>query len=273
MDYTNPTTLASTLEGIKDIAKNAGELILTAYQNRETIHIKSKPDASPVTDADIQSHNHIQASLQTLTPRLPILSEESELPTYDIRKQWDSYWLVDPLDGTKEFIQGTDEFVVSIALIHQGKAILGVLYSPVNDVFYYGVEGQGAFKQAVNQTPTPIQVADTIFSPVKICISRHHYTQRLFDYLDSLGPYDVQRVGSALKFGLVAEGQVNLYPCLGKTSEWDTAAGQCIVEAAGGAVLDFAGNPLRYNEKEDILNSPFIVTNDKDYDWLDFFQN
>jgi len=256
------------LQNVKNIALQAGQIILDIYHNPDELVVTQKSDRSPVTIADLKSHEFIQSSLTAISDHdYPVLSEESELPSYEERAQWEYYWLVDPLDGTKEFIERTDEFAVCIALIHRHEAVLGVVYGPVSQTCYYAAQGVGAFISYPLSAPLPLQVSP-IHEPLHVTISRRHYSTRMFDYLSSFGDVDVRRMGSALKFGTIAQGNADLYPCFGRTCEWDSAAGQCIVEVAGGTVTDLQGNPLRYNTQESIYNPPFIAACDPDHHWL-----
>lgn len=262
----------ATLHKIKSIAEGAGEIVLNFYHDDHALEIMNKSDKSPVTTADIQSNHFIQAGLSQLDSVFPIISEESEIPSFETRSQWEYYWLVDPLDGTKEFIHRTDEFSICIALIYQQRPILGVVYGPVEGVCYYACEGVGAFVQYGEDKPKPITVSPKVRSPLPVAISRRHYSDKMFNYLDAFGEVDLRRVGSALKFGLVADGSVDCYPCFGRTCEWDSAAGQSIIEVAGGSVMDLQGQPLRYNTKASIFNSPFIATCDPNYNWLRYLE-
>jgi len=262
----------SLVSSVKSIARHAGELILDVYNSDQRTQMTEKLDNTPVTAADLRAHDYIYQALSTLPIIYPVLSEEAELVDYQQRQSWDCYWLVDPLDGTKEFIHGTDEFVVSIALIKNHLPVLGVLYSPVDQIMYYAAKNSGAFKELITGEIKKINVNQHIKDPIQVAISRRHYSQDMFDYLGALGRIEMMRMGSALKFGLVAEGKIDLYPCFGRTCEWDTAAGQCIIEEAGGVVLDVTGSPLHYNTKPEIYNPPFIATCDSHYPWLTYFE-
>lgn len=258
------------------LAKQAGKAILSHYQTGEPYRIKS--DQSPVTAADMQADQLLQAGLQCLTPNIPILSEESEAIMMRAQLSPAQYWLIDPLDGTREFIAGTDEFTVNIALMEQDQAVRGVVYAPVLQWAYFAVQGQGAYKQQVDEHPVRIQtrrrVADT---PLKITLSRHHHvdeklarflrTTEIADENIHLAPH-----GSALKFGLVAEGMMDIYPRFGTTAIWDTAAGQCILEAAGGQLLGEQGSPLRYPLDATLKNPSFLAVGDADYPWSEHWR-
>ncbi|PKG75790.1 3'(2'),5'-bisphosphate nucleotidase [Shewanella sp. GutCb] len=247
------------LESIVDIAVAAGDAIMTVYATDDfTIDVKS--DDSPVTAADLASHNVIVAALAKLTPNIPVMSEESTTIAWDERKQWQSYWLIDPLDGTKEFIKRNGEFTVNIAFIHQGRAIAGVVYAPVLDKCYFGSHDGGAWlKQAGTQRPLVKIDLDKQTVP-RVVGSRSHISPGLQTYLQALGEHEMKSVGSSLKFCLLAEGEADIYPRLGLTSEWDTAAAQAVLESAGGKVLQYGSETaLDYNQKSDILNPYFIA--------------
>jgi 3'(2'), 5'-bisphosphate nucleotidase len=250
---------------VSAIARQAGDRILEVYQT--DFDVEHKADDSPLTRADLASHRSIVAALQALTPDWPILSEEaSELP-YETRRQWQRYWLVDPLDGTKEFIKRNGEFTVNIALIEAGYPSLGVVHVPVQNITFAAAEGIGAFRQVDDQTAAQIRVRSLSDGPVGVVGSRSHPSEQLAGYLNRLGAHEMIPMGSSLKFCVVAEGRADLYPRLGPTSEWDTAAAQCVVEQAGGQVTDTAMQRLRYNSKESLLNPYFLVFGDAGHDW------
>lgn len=232
----------------------AGEAILGVYHSAD-FGVESKDDKSPLTLADRLGHNTIVEQLAATD--IPILSEEGAEIPYEERQDWPYYWLIDPLDGTKEFIKKNDEFTVNIALIHQGKAILGVVYAPVLDWMYYGNQDDGAFK--VEEGARPIRL-NIDHQPVEtIVASRSHLSEETQAFIDQHPNADVISMGSSLKFMLVAENKAQLYPRFAPTMEWDTAASQAVVEAAGGAVLTYPENkPLQYN-REDMLNGWFVV--------------
>ena len=247
------------------IAKQAGDAILKIYETDFSVYEKS--DLSPLTEADLAAHNVITNGLLELTPDIPILSEESASIPYDIRKEWERYWLVDPLDGTKEFVKRNGEFTVNIALIDKQQPILGVIYVPVSKVTYYGSIGSGAFKQQPDSAAESISATPKHRTPVKVAGSRSHAGESLKRYLENLGEHEIVSMGSSLKSCLIAEGLADIYPRLGPTSEWDTGAAQAIVEAAGGKITDTRMQPLRYNSKESVLNPDFFVFGDLDEDW------
>ncbi len=251
---------------VEEIAVEAGNEILEIYGTEFDVDIKS--DQSPLTAADLAAHCHIVAALESLTPDIPILSEESVDIGWEERRSWDPYWLVDPLDGTKEFVKRNGEFTVNIALIQQHRPVLGVVHVPVTGKTYSGSVSDGAFLTEAGERRA-IQVRALSGKPVVVG-SRSHAGESLQIFLDKLGEYDMSPMGSSLKFCLVAEGSADIYPRLGLTSEWDTAAAQAVVEAAGGQVVDLEGASLRYNTGDHILNPHFLVVADTSVDWLQY---
>ncbi len=254
-----------------DIAVSAGDKIMQIYTTDYAV--ETKQDQSPLTDADRASHESIVAALSNLTPDIPILSEESAAIGWDERSGWQEYWLIDPLDGTKEFIKRNGEFTVNIALIQEHKAVLGVVYVPAAQRCFYGFTGGGAFEQKLDEAARSISVSSAAESPVRVVGSRSHRGASLDAYLDNLGDYVMVPMGSSLKLCLVANGSADIYPRLGPTSEWDTAAAQAVVESAGGQVIQRDGQPLLYNAKEDILNPEFIVYGDTTRDWTSYLDS
>ncbi len=254
------------------IAHRAGEAIMAIYRSAE-FGTTSKTDDSPLTLADIASHRTIVEGLNKLKPHLPILSEEAADITYPERKSWASYWLVDPLDGTKEFIKRNGEFTVNIALIEDGSPVMGVVFAPVLDVCYYAAISAGAYVKRDKMDPRPITVkAHVPGKPIKVVASRSHSDERTTALLERLGDYESISMGSSLKFCLVAEGEANFYPRLGPTMEWDTAAAHAVVVEAGGSVCDKEGQELHYN-KEDLHNPEFFVFSVADILLRDFLKN
>lgn len=257
--------LAALSDPIVDLARQAGKAILEVYGT--DFSVEAKEDRSPLTEADMCSHNIILKGLASLTPDLPVLSEESwEIP-FSTRSEWREYWLVDPLDGTKEFVKRNGEFTVNIALIRDHRAVLGAVHVPVKNKSYYGCAEHGAFVRDGDADPLPIRTATKGPGPIKVVGSRSHPSASLREYLENLGSHEIVPMGSSLKLCLVAEGRADIYPRLGPTSEWDTAAAQAVVEAAGGSVTDTRGKPLLYNTKDDILNPHFLVFGDSSHDW------
>jgi len=246
-----------------DIARAAGTEILDVYES--DFDFESKGDGSPLTLADRRAHELIETRLQALTPDIPVLSEESFDEVGDQRLTWSRYWLVDPLDGTKEFIKRNGEFTVNIALIDEGVPCMGVVYAPVLEELYYAVCGAGAWKKSPLHAAKRIHTRCLSLKRVEIVASRSHLSDEVRQFTASIEAQAEQveliSMGSSLKLCLVAEGRADVYPRLGLTSEWDTAAAHCVVEAAGGRIFDCQLQTLRYG-KENILNPWFIVAGD-----------
>lgn len=268
MDINLPAgrTPAPLLQDVIRIAGDASDAILQIYNS--DFAITHKHDDSPLTAADLASHDAIVSGLESLTPGVPILSEESASLPWDERKNWHTYWLIDPLDGTREFIKRNGEFTVNIALIHDHTPVLGVVHVPAANCCYYASSGTGAFRVNENSPPARIQVRKTTGDPFIVAGSRSHSSERQKRFIESLGPStETIIVGSSLKFCLLAEGRLDIYARFGLTSEWDSAAAQCIVEQAGGRVTDTRFHSLRYNTKDSLLNPDFLVIADEQFDW------
>ncbi|MBL3528816.1 MAG: 3'(2'),5'-bisphosphate nucleotidase CysQ [gamma proteobacterium endosymbiont of Lamellibrachia anaximandri] len=253
------------LNEIIPIAIEAGRAIMDVYAKE--IDVQTKSDNSPLTEADLASHNIIVESLHRLDPNIPVLSEESETIPFEVRGSWTRYWLIDPLDGTKEFIKRNGEFTVNIALIENSQPVLGVVYAPALDLLFYGSLETGAFRRNGSGEAYAISATRTRQDPVRVVGSRSHAGESLQHFLNELGPHELISMGSSLKLCLIASGEADIYPRLGPTSEWDTAASQAVVEAAGGRVTDTTGNMLRYGKKESLLNPYFLVFGDSGYPW------
>jgi len=247
------------------LAIQAGARILDFY--RYGYDVKQKSDQTPLTQADIAAHEIIEAGLRALTPDLPIISEEGASIPFEVRRQWPIYWLVDPLDGTREFIRRNDEFTVNIALIENGRPIMGLVHAPELEQCYFAIKGLGAYKKANDKKPKRIYVKSKCGDTVVIAGSHSHPSDEYNRFIANIGEYDMLSMGSALKSCLVAEGAADIYARLGPTSEWDTAAAQCIVEEAGGKLTDTNMQPLRYNTKDSLLNPHFFVFGDCYVDW------
>jgi len=261
--------LGRLLRPVIDLAQAAGEAILQVYE-AASYDVEQKADETPLTSADIAAHDVIDRGLPALRADWPILSEESAEIPYSERAGWHTYWLVDPLDGTREFIKRNGEFTVNIALIDDGQPVLGVVHAPVLGVSYYATRALGAWKRRAEAEPERIHVRPLSDGPVRVAGSRSHANERLAAYLDRLGSHELRPMGSSLKSCLVAEGEADLYPRLGPTSEWDTAAAQAVVEAAGGHLTDTNLRPLRYNRSESLLNPDFLVFGDDRRDWSQY---
>jgi len=248
------------------IARQAGAAIIDVYQ-RADHGVQHKADESPLTAADLAAHSIITAALRTLTPDLPVLSEESAEVPWSERRTWTRYWLVDPLDGTKEFINRNGEFTVNIALIDAGAPVLGVVFVPTLDLLYWGARGLGAWKEergTRNAIMTRAMHAEQ--TQLRVVASRRHGGEELDAWLARMQQrfpaLEFVTMGSSLKICLVAEGRADIYPRLAPTSEWDTAAAQGILEAAGGLLTDLQFAPYRYNRKDELLNPHFFALGD-----------
>jgi 3'(2'), 5'-bisphosphate nucleotidase len=270
------------ISSVKEISQAAGAAILEVYNREGAIEVTIKDDHSPLTEADIAAHKIIVSALLKLTPDVPILSEESVDISWNERQTWSTYWLVDPLDGTKEFIKRNGEFTVNIALIQNHVPVLGVVFVPVSGVLYSGAIGYGAFIQRdgvekqINVAPMS-GVGDEnndAKNNVIIVASRSHRGIELDTWINkvekSFKKVELLSMGSSLKICLVAEGKADIYPRLALTSEWDTAAAQAVLEAAGGTLTDIEFVTYRYNQKENILNPFFFAIGDVDFDWRQF---
>lgn len=261
--------LDALVKPVQAIAQTAGRRIMDVYAG--SFSITEKADQSPVTEADLAAHRCILQGLAELTPHIPILSEEAPDVSFAQRSRWEQLWLIDPLDGTREFIRRSDQFSINIALIYKHEAIFGLILSPVNGVCYYAWHGGGAHKQIRNQAAYRIQVAKTCHQPIRVTSSQASYrSRRLQDYLNDLGDYQHLFLGSALKSCLIAEGLADLYPRFGPTGEWDTAAAQIIVEEAGGQITDMSLRPLRYNARPILINPDFFAFGDISRDWSQY---
>lgn len=265
------------LEQLNQLCLQAGEAIMAVYQQGE-IDVQAKADSSPLTEADLAAHRILSRGLPDILANTPVLSEEGELPSFTERQNWQRYWLVDPLDGTKEFINRNGEFTVNVALIENGRPIAGVVYVPVQNIGYsaliqdgqsFATKWQGQNTQAI--TSRSLNGRGSAGEPMVVVGSRRHGAEALDSLIESLkskmGQVELQSMGSSLKLCLVAEGQADLYPRLAPTCEWDTAAAHAIVIAAGGEVYGPDLKPLQYNQKDSLLNPNFYVVADPQQDW------
>ena len=266
-------------EGAIAIARDAAAAILRVYEH--AFDVAHKADASPLTAADLAAHHCIVEGLERLTPDIPVLSEEAaEDAPYDLRRQWPRLWLVDPLDGTREFVKRNGEFTVNLALIDDGSAVFGIVLAPVDGVLWHGERGRGAFRRALGPTDAPggrdgdvaIRTTRPAARPLRVAASRSHRDPRTQALMQRIGDAEAMALGSSLKFCRLAEGGMDVYPRFGPTSEWDTAAGQCVLEAAGGCVIDPHGRPLRYNQRETLLNGDFLALGDPALPWRDWVE-
>lgn len=261
------TPASDFIPTLLDLAKKAGDRILTIYHQSD-INVQYKENHSPLTQADLDAHQCIIEGLLQLTPDIPVLSEEGKNIPWEKRKQWTRYWLVDPLDGTREFLKRNGEFTVNIALIEHHYPIAGIIYAPVKQHFYYADKESLAYKKIANEPALPIHTKKVNPEKIYAAMSRHHGLDQLQHFIDQIPQLESLQVGSSLKFCLVAEGLADIYPRLSPTCEWDSAAAQCIVEQAGGQVLDLQGQRLRYNDKASLENPSFIVLGDNNFDWF-----
>lgn len=258
---------------IIEIAKAAGAAIMQVYAT--DFDVEKKDDNSPLTLADLAAHHVIVNALTKLTSNIPILSEESVALDYDIRKQWPQYWLIDPLDGTREFVKRNGEFTVNIALIDGQKSVLGVVYAPVTDVLYFASAAHGAYKQLAGNEIVKIHTKSLDLNLPIVAGSRSHTDEKMQRFMRNIEHIlgvkaELISMGSSLKICLVAEGAADVYPRLGPTSEWDTAAAHCILAEAGGDIVDEAGYSLCYNSKRSLLNPFFFAKSAGVINWANF---
>ncbi len=264
------------MSAVVSITQQAGELLTVFYNNhlQSSINIETKDDQSPVTAADMAAHQLIESALHALTPHIPVLSEESS--DLSDRRQWERFWLVDPLDGTREFIKKTGEFTVNIALVESGQVLLGIIGVPLKKQVYvasnnlaphekqlkiaYRIDADGS-KQMLSTHPV-------LGKKLNTAMSRHSTRPQYTEYQQQLAQagfeFDAINAGSAYKFCLMVEGEIDLYPRLHPTSEWDTASGQCLLEVVGGALVDLNGKPFQYNQRDQLLNGAFIAVIDRE---------
>jgi 3'(2'), 5'-bisphosphate nucleotidase len=268
---TDPAHLRTLVPPLLALARGAAAAILEVYAT--DFAVQRKDDASPLTLADLRAHELIVAGLARLTPPLPVLSEESSDIDSVQRLQWPAHWLVDPLDGTREFLARNGEFTVNIGLIAGHAPVLGVVCVPVSGVAFWGIPGLGAWRVAADGRERQIHVQRPAATPLRIVGSRSHRGDSLDALLGRIGAHELVAIGSSLKFCLLAEGRADFYPRLGPTSEWDTAAADAILRAAGGRVMTLQGEDLRYNTRADLLNPRFLACADPERDWLQLLQS
>jgi 3'(2'), 5'-bisphosphate nucleotidase len=255
-------------ESVIALAVAAAADILAIYEH--PFDVERKTDDSPLTAADLASHRRIVEGLHRITPHIPVLSEESAAIEIATRRSWSRLWLVDPLDGTREFVKRNGEFTVNIALIEDGVATFGVIQAPVTGELWWGDLAHGAYRRdAVGEIA--LETRTPALPPLRVAASRSHRDARTEAFITKMatatGEFESIGVGSSLKFCRVAEGAIDVYPRFAPTSEWDTAAGQVIVEAAGGCVLDPKGRPFRYNQRDTLLNGDFVALGDAGLPW------
>lgn len=261
--------ISELLEIAKEAAIDAGKEILEIYEKGD-FKAFEKDDDSPVTTADYRSNEIIMAKLTSLTPKIPIMSEEVPLAALEERSEWTRYWLIDPIDGTQEFIARSGDFAVNIALIENNKPAIGVIYWPCADTLYFASLGQGAYKQRKEKTES-IEVrrfGEPCEDEIMIAISRRQKTERVLKRMSDKRKYQTLATGScSLKACLIAEGRADVYMRLGVTGEWDTGASECIINEAGGAIKGVDFSPMSYNQREIVTNPDFIVMGDQRVDW------
>ena len=247
------------IQEIIRISKHAGNTIMEVYKTDFDVQLKD--DLSPVTKADKKANAIIEKGLKGLDHTIPILSEEGRHVPFEERREWETFWIVDPLDGTKDFIKKNDEFTVNIALVEAEVPVFGVVYAPATDLLFWGCSENGAWKKEAHNTAQPMTVATKIGETVLIAASRSHPSDKMNAFLAQFTKFKLLPIGSSLKICLVSDGSVHLYPRLGPTMEWDTAAGHAVLKSAGGEILELGtSSPLRYNKKE-LFNPKFIAGN------------
>lgn len=248
------------------VARDAAETIMATYKT--DFEVIEKADNSPVTEADLMANHIIIDGLTAYAPTIPTLSEESDPVPFGQRKSWKQYWLIDPLDGTREFIKRSDEFTINIALIKNHTPVMGLVMAPAKDVIYYATQGGGAYKITGDEPPVQIRTDKTKHDEMIMLIGHHVSDNRtLAAFRKKIGSHEFRRVGSSLKSCLIAEGEADIYTRFGPTCEWDTAAAQCVIEEAGGKLTDVTLKPLRYNTKDTLLNPYFIAFGNAKKDW------
>ena len=255
-------------EGAITLARDAAAAILGIYDS--AFAVEHKADASPLTAADLAAHRLLVEGLERLTPDIPVLSEEAaEDATWNVRCGWQRLWLVDPLDGTREFVKRNGEFSVNLALIEDGVPVFGIVQAPVAGVLWHATRGVGAFRRD-GDGEVALHTRRPARAPLRVAASRSHRDARTEAFIAKMGEVEPIGLGSSLKFCKLAEGGMDVYPRFGPTSEWDTAAGQCVLEAAGGVVIDPKGRPLRYNQRDTLLNGDFLALGDAELPWREW---
>ncbi|MBT3195129.1 MAG: 3'(2'),5'-bisphosphate nucleotidase CysQ [Candidatus Ruthia sp.] len=246
----------SLITPLTTLTTEVGEVIMSFYKSDMSVEVKS--DQTPLTVVDQTAHQLIVKGLQSLTPGTPILSEESDEISFDERSTWSEYWLIDPLDGTRDFLEHTGEFCICIAYIKDNTPIFGMIYAPLDKTHYYTLNGQTFKRQDGIDTTLKTNMPS---SPLQVVIGHHSFhNEQLTSHLNQQADYEISRLGSALKFCQIAQGRYDYYPRFGPCSEWDTAAGVCILQNAGGSVVDENGQALKYNTKDDLLSPVFFAS-------------
>lgn len=259
----NTFNLNCYLSAAMDLANQAGISLIKFWHGTATeLKVSQKNNNTPATAADLAAHQILTEGLQQLTPNLPIISEEGEWPSYEERRKWQNYWLLDPLDGTRGFIAHLPQFTINIALIVNQSPALGIIYLPLLQTYYYAIKGQGAFKQVVNNKSAIHILPKPEDHPWRIVIGEYSKGRRISEQFRGKYSFELLHANSAVKFGWLAEGRADIYPRFGAISEWDTAAGQCILTEAGGIVVDLHGQTLQYNRQDSLLTPEFIALAD-----------
>jgi 3'(2'), 5'-bisphosphate nucleotidase len=255
-------------EGAIVLAHAAADAIMGIYEN--AFEVERKADASPLTAADLAAHRVLVEGLERLTPDIPVLSEEAVEDTpWHTRREWRRLWLVDPLDGTREFVKRNGEFTVNLALIEDGDVIFGIVQAPVTGQLWHAARGGPALRRDADGEVV-VQARRPATPPLRVAASRSHRDTRTEAFIARMGEVEPIGLGSSLKFCRLAEGGMDVYPRFGPTNEWDTAAGQAVLEAAGGCVLDSKGRPMRYNQRDTLLNGDFMALGDPSLPWRDW---
>ncbi len=262
------------IAGCKALVERTGAILLEFWNQDQKLLIQKKSDGTPCSEADLAAHQVIIAGLQLLTPEIPVLSEEGERLDYIQRSQWRQYWLVDPLDGTRGFLDHLEQFSINIALIAEHRPVLGMIYVPRAATVYYAWEGGGAYKQVGNGAIQKIHSLNDVRTDWRVLIGQYSRGKRLAELINNRCSFQILRVNGSVKFGLLADGQADVYPRLSPISEWDTAAGQCILTESGGAVVDLRGKTLQYNRTPSLLTPAFVALADSRWteQWLEILK-
>ncbi|UXN34610.1 3'(2'),5'-bisphosphate nucleotidase CysQ [Avibacterium paragallinarum] len=262
---------SSLLQSVLMLAEQAGDHLNHFYS--KNLQAELKADNTPVTEADLFVSQFLIEKLTALTPRLPVLSEESCKMPFVERQQWQTYWLVDPLDGTQQFINRTGNFSVLIALVHHNRPVLGVIHSPQSQSTYYAMQGSGAYKKTSHKTTALLPQPLDFTQPIRIAVGSHSAAKKVRSVLNPIFSYDFHIIGSSgIKSALVAEGAADCYVRLGETGEWDTAAAEIILAEMGGGIFDRHFQPLTYNQRETLVNPDFVMVANRQRNWHDVFQ-
>lgn len=266
--------LNELLPKVRAAVAEAGAAIMEVYAHPADMEVMDKADHSPLTQADLAANRILMRHLQAMAPEIPILSEESEQAPWEERRHWKELWVVDPLDGTREFVARNGEFTVNVALVRNHQPVLGVVYAPALKRWYYAMHQGGAWRKDDEREPVRIQASHKQFDrPWQVVGSRSHRNSAVEDFVAHLGAAEFVGMGSSLKFCLVADGSADLYPRMGPTSEWDTCAAQIVVEEAGGQVVNaHTGQPLVYNAEPDLLNPWFLVCREPQAEWFEYIR-